>query len=1398
MHRRSCLPGIDPDAVCCTHPEKGGSSAVIERGLEPRRHFPAPAGSCDNAGADGPLAPRPEPALARLRCWVVCLALSFIAATAGAQSGAAAALTVANRGTEAGQPPAIHPAVIQLPPDIGVAPNSLNFLMPPDQVSTQPMAIVNTATSDGQDLRYSIDAVMLGSAGGTATDVIGTTYSYSYGTALYRGDVYETTRNTTLKLIEPYLQFTGAATLSYVVYEGTSLSGTFTNLLTQTVTRTGAGAGFYASDPLKVHMKAGRFYIIAVGWNTESLTYYYDYAAQPHTVSFGYQRCGFAVRGYPLGSATPIGSSDYDYSYYNYYQRVKTRRGWLDSAPVTGSVPPGGVASVSVIADMWGMDEGLYDGALVIASNDPDENPTTVPVTLQVKIDDVLVSPTTSLDFTGPVGGPFAPATTTYTLTNRGGVAADWTTSAGEVWIDASPASGTLAPGASLVVAVRINAAAAALTAGRYTTQVGFTDQLSGMTVQRDVTLLVGQRRILAYTRYADTAQEVVNTFSAISRVGTNYGRTDLTDYTKLASALPGNDILLIPDQTYATSEQLQAIGVAWAPILVPFVENGGVVIQCGSDYGYQILSGSGLLAITGYLPVRGNLVTVADPSDPVAQGVATYTAGNGSCSYTTTGGNAVITVASRPVVINKPMGLGNVVAIGHDYYASSANQDRVIGNAVFNLPGYRDDLVVRPFGSQAASGYAGGPFNPACYTYELNNRGWGTIDWTTSATAGWLDILPASGSLAPGAVTTVTVCINAAANSLPWTTTPYPASITFTNQATGAGHPRAINLTANQGPPDIGAAPSSFTFVMAADRVASQSLAIVNTATSVCQDLRYLVGAQSTGGNGPVTDVVGSTYAFDSGTSRFRGNVYEATGSTSLRLMESYLRFTGTADLTFVVYEGTSLSGTYTKLQEQTVTRTGTGGAFYASGPLNVQTTAGRFYILAVGWKATNVDFAYDQGAQPHAVSFGYQRTGFAADSYPLGNTTPINPSGGNFHQRITTGGGWLGTAPGAGYVAPGSATPIAVTVDTTAMAEGTYAGSLLVSSNDPDTPVTTVGVTLIVQRGLDPWRDDHFSTGSISNGLTGWSSFVMNSAIAWPDHEDTVGSYRAHVVADNSHYRISGVAANWAEWMPYSFVGSTNVARVKYYLYAGGQANPHELNQVPNLRVRAQVRFAQASVLQVFNHLNEELSGQARAISAELMPWVSPYAPSIYRVDLDPVGVPYLADNASTEGIQRAVEAYSIYPQENGYIGMVESVIGTYPKAALSLGVAPSKVYSPSATDAGTLRVTSPYDIDIANYRLGSFEGAYPTKETSGVLCSYTESPAGITMDSTDVSTSVIGVVSREFVPGSTYPELVRVEPYKQYQVRWHLTSTQQSNLNTFFRMRARSLKFSWGAEF
>ncbi|GAG24577.1 unnamed protein product, partial [marine sediment metagenome] len=57
---------------------------------------------------------------------------------------------------------------------------------------------------------------------------------------------------------------------------------------------------------------------------------------------------------------------------------------WLSVSPTSGSVQPGNSATITVTIDTTGLAEEDYSAEIVIASNDPDEDPKIVPVTLHV------------------------------------------------------------------------------------------------------------------------------------------------------------------------------------------------------------------------------------------------------------------------------------------------------------------------------------------------------------------------------------------------------------------------------------------------------------------------------------------------------------------------------------------------------------------------------------------------------------------------------------------------------------------------------------------------------------------------------------------------------------------------------------------------------------------------------------------------------------------------------------------------------------------------------------------------------------------------------------------------------------------------------------------------------
>jgi PKD repeat protein/endonuclease/exonuclease/phosphatase family metal-dependent hydrolase len=103
--------------------------------------------------------------------------------------------------------------------------------------------------------------------------------------------------------------------------------------------------------------------------------------------------------------------------------------------------------------------------------------------------------------------------------------------------------------------------------------------------------------------------------------------------------------------------------------------------------------------------------------------------------------------------------------------------------------------LSVSPAGGLASEGHVGGPFNPTNQTYTIANSGNSNLNWSASVAAGWLTLSATSGTLAPDSNTTVTVSLNATANSL--SVGGYSDTVVFTNTTNGAGSTsRPVSLT--------------------------------------------------------------------------------------------------------------------------------------------------------------------------------------------------------------------------------------------------------------------------------------------------------------------------------------------------------------------------------------------------------------------------------------------------------------------------------------------------------------------------------------------------------------------------------------------------------------------------
>ncbi len=106
--------------------------------------------------------------------------------------------------------------------------------------------------------------------------------------------------------------------------------------------------------------------------------------------------------------------------------------------------------------------------------------------------DPLQITPAAGFDATGCVGGPFSITNETFSLTNTGTNSLNWSLADMSLWLDASPAGGTLAAGGSTNITVSLNSNACSLTPGSYTASVWFTDLNDGFMQSLKFSLGVG------------------------------------------------------------------------------------------------------------------------------------------------------------------------------------------------------------------------------------------------------------------------------------------------------------------------------------------------------------------------------------------------------------------------------------------------------------------------------------------------------------------------------------------------------------------------------------------------------------------------------------------------------------------------------------------------------------------------------------------------------------------------------------------------------------------------------------------------------------------------------------------------------------------------------------------
>ena len=157
---------------------------------------------------------------------------------------------------------------------------------------------------------------------------------------------------------------------------------------------------------------------------------------------------------------------------------------WVTLSTTSGTLAPGEATTVTVSINANGnsLTEGSYSDALSFTNVTNGAGNTTRAVNLTVISADseLTVTPESGLTFIGPNGGPFDPASQSYTLINSGGATLSWTAGNTANWNTLSASSGTLAPGSNTSVSVSINANGNSLSAGNYPDSISFVNADNG------------------------------------------------------------------------------------------------------------------------------------------------------------------------------------------------------------------------------------------------------------------------------------------------------------------------------------------------------------------------------------------------------------------------------------------------------------------------------------------------------------------------------------------------------------------------------------------------------------------------------------------------------------------------------------------------------------------------------------------------------------------------------------------------------------------------------------------------------------------------------------------------------------------------------------------------------
>lgn len=397
-------------------------------------------------------------------------------------------------------------------------------------------------------------------------------------------------------------------------------------------------------------------------------------------------------------------------------------------------------------------------------------------------------------------------------------------------------------------------------------------------------------------------------------------------------------------------------------------------------------------------------------------------------------------------------------------------------------------------------------------WTRKFKNRLHASGSWTvtTTAPAGFtLTASPATFTLAQDAEQTVTFTATGSSTDIVF------GSVTL-HEGTDQSPDQHLTVAVKGALPTIQVTPTSLGATLDTDTTTTQNLNIKNVGGG---SLTWSLPVSIAGSvwNQPVNGTSGivSDYSSTQNGGAYTAADFVVASATDVTKITTNgfdntgtLTATSSLPITWVIYtdaagtpNGNPDAGTGTPVWTYSSTANGTGVTVTSPGTIalnlaaagqSLNLPAGTYWLSVYPTYPNSITTAgaarwnWSQGADQGPTGAKLVSTLFGAPNWTL--LTGLGLTWGDvafsIDGSVSCGASWLSASPTSGTAAQGASNNVTVTFDATGMAQGSYAASLCVASNDTTTPTTIVPVTLDVNGPSDVIFADGFDGSTTPGG--------------------------------------------------------------------------------------------------------------------------------------------------------------------------------------------------------------------------------------------------------------------------------------------------------------------------